>query len=130
MAPLPLSRSLRILIVEDDDLLGLVLSDLLEYMGHAVCAIAATEDDAVSAAQHHDPELMLVDVRLARGSGIDAMMRIMIMQPVPFIYMSGSILPPHARRSGTVALRKPFNADELARAIQHAVIVPDTGSIA
>ena len=74
--------------------MGLVLSDLLEDMGHAVCAIAATEDDAVSAAQHHEPELMLVDVRLARGSGIDAMMRIMIMQPVPYIYMSGSILPP------------------------------------
>src|ERR1039458_702062 len=62
----------RVLIVEDDALLGVYLAELLIGMGHEICAIEATEADAVSAAAQRGPDLMIVDARLRDGSGISA----------------------------------------------------------
>ena len=42
-------KALRILIVEDDALIGMLLAEMLEDMGHGLCAIEATEADAVTA---------------------------------------------------------------------------------
>ena len=43
--------SLRILIVEDDALIGMLLADMLTAMGHAVCAVTRTQHEAVAAAE-------------------------------------------------------------------------------
>ena len=34
---------LRILVVEDDALIGMLLADMLDAMGHTVCAVARTQ---------------------------------------------------------------------------------------
>ena len=39
--------ALSILVVEDDAMIGMLLGEMLEEMGYDVCAIAATEEDAV-----------------------------------------------------------------------------------
>jgi CheY-like chemotaxis protein len=51
-------KALRVLVVEDDALIVMLLSELLVGMGHDVCAIAGTEAEAVSAATRYDPDLM------------------------------------------------------------------------
>ena len=38
-----LMKALRVLVIEDDALIGLLLAELLAGMGHDVCATAATE---------------------------------------------------------------------------------------
>jgi DNA-binding response OmpR family regulator len=43
-------RALRILLVEDDSMIGMFLGMTLEQMGHEVCAIESTEAGAVAAA--------------------------------------------------------------------------------
>ena len=43
-------KALRVLVVEDDALIAMLLSELLAGMGHDVCATAASEADAVIAA--------------------------------------------------------------------------------
>ena len=63
-------RRLRIQIVEDDALIGLLLGDMLEVMGYEVCAIEATEIAAVSAAARCEPDLLIVDANLREGSGV------------------------------------------------------------
>ena len=65
--------ALRVLVVEDDALMGDLLAEMLEEMGHSVCAVALTEGDAVKAAARDTPDLMMVDVALGQGSGIVAM---------------------------------------------------------
>ena len=109
----------RILVVEDDAIIGLLLAETLASLGHDVCAVEATEASAVAAAALHRPDLMIVDVSLADGSGIAAMKQITRAAPVPHLFMSG-----HARQAampGAVLLTKPFREADLVQAIGRAL---------
>jgi CheY-like chemotaxis protein len=70
-------RPLNVLVIEDDALIALLLEDLLAGMGHVVCATAATEAEAISAAHLHRPDLMIADVRLRSGNGVSAVLEIL-----------------------------------------------------
>ena len=59
-------KALRVLVAEDDTIVGMLLGELLKEMGHDVCAIEASEADAVAAAIRCKPDLMIIDVRLGR----------------------------------------------------------------
>ena len=56
-----------VLVVDDEFLIAQGLCLQVEDMDLAVCATAATADDAVALAQAHRPELVLMDMRL-RGA--------------------------------------------------------------
>jgi DNA-binding response OmpR family regulator len=113
--------ALRVLVVEDDAMISMLLAGLLGEMGHDVCAIEATEADAVSAAAQHRPDLMIVDARLGDGSGVSAVEEILRTGFVPHLFMSGNVSRVMALRPGAVVLQKPFHEAELARAIQRAL---------
>jgi two-component system, response regulator PdtaR len=72
-----LIKALRVLIIEDDALIAMLLAELLAGMGHDVCASAATEAEAVIAATRYGPDLMIVDAGLGRGSGVSAVEEIL-----------------------------------------------------
>ena len=74
-------KALRILVVEDDPLIGMLLAEVLEGLGHEVCAIEANEADAVAAAARCSPDLMIVDARLGDESGIAAVDQILCTGP-------------------------------------------------
>ena len=120
-------KVLRILVVEDDALIGTLLAEMLEEMGHEVCGIEATETDAVVAAARERPDLMIVDARLRQGSGICAIEQVLRIGPMPYLFTSGDALRVRAQRPEAVTLQKPFDEAELARAIRLALIptVPD-----
>jgi CheY-like chemotaxis protein len=107
-----------ILVAEDDPIIGMLLVDMLESMGHAVCALINTPSDAVAAAAKYDPDLLLFDIRLANFSGIDAVRQICSTSPIAHIYMSGDLFPPGL--PDDVVLHKPFVEADLARAIARA----------
>jgi CheY-like chemotaxis protein len=111
--------ALSVLIVEDDAMIGQTLAEILENMGHRVCAIVATEDEAVADAMRHQPGLMLVDLNLQEGNGISALDRILKNDPKPCVVMSGA--PIQAGRPNATVLRKPFTKQDLAQAIQRVV---------
>ena len=111
----------RILVAEDDLVLGRLLGEMLLGLGHTVCAIETTEAGAISAAAHCHPDLMIVDLALGEGSGarvVDAVLRI---GPLPHVFVSGDVSRIAALRPHAVALQKPFRVAELARAIQRAL---------
>ena len=111
--------ALSVLIVEDDAMIGQLLAEILEDMGHMVCAIVATEDEAVAGAMRHQPGLMLVDLNLQEGDGVSAVDRILKNGPKPYVLMSGA--PIQAGRPNATVLRKPFTEQDLAQAIQRVV---------
>ena len=76
---------LEVLIVEDEPLIAGLLTDIMEEMGHHVCAVESTETGAVAAALKWQPQLMIVDAGLARGSGIAAVETILRTGFVPTI---------------------------------------------
>src|SRR5437868_4391528 len=110
-------KALRVLVIEDDALIALLLSELIAGMGHDVCATAATEAEAVIAAARHRPDLMIVDAGLGRGSGVTAVEEILRAGPVAHLFISGDAGRVQTRRPDAIAVRKPFRQAELARAI-------------
>ena len=114
-------RPLSVLLVEDDALIGLLLSEMLTAIGHSVCPVAETEADAVLAAAIYHPDLMIVDARLGDGSGVAAMAEILLTGPVPHIFMSGNLTPVRRARPDAVLLQKPFDEAALQRAMSSAL---------
>lgn len=113
-------KPLRILVVEDNALLALVLEELLVGMGHQVCATASTEVTAVNAADQQKPDLMIVDVGLRQGSGISAVDQICRLRPTPYFFLSGDAGRIRATKPDAIVLQKPFRLDDLAKTMDRA----------
>jgi CheY-like chemotaxis protein len=114
---------LRVLVIEDDALIVMLLAEVLSAMGHKVCATASTPAEAIAAARQEAPDLVLSDVKLRNGSGIDAVEEILRNQPVPHMFMTGDIAGLKLRLPNAVAVRKPFSEAALAKAIETALEV-------
>jgi CheY-like chemotaxis protein len=99
----------------------MLLADVLAEMGHDVCAIEATEANAVAAAVRCKPDLMIVDARLGDGSGVSAVKEILRAGFVPHVFVSGETSSIQAQRPDAVVIQKPFREPDLARAIQRAL---------
>lgn len=114
-------KALRVLVMEDDTVLGMLLAEMLEEMGYEVCAIEGDEAELVAAAVRCRPDLMIVDARLGEGSGILAVEEILRNGFVPHLFVSGDILRVKVLRPDAVMLQKPFREAELALGIQRAL---------
>lgn len=121
-----MTGTLRIVIAEDDALIAMYLEELLQLAGHEICAIAFTEAEAVAAALHHGPDLMIVDGTLGEGSGVAAMAAILRHQAVPHLYVTGD--PQHILElvPGAVVLTKPFSLQSLAQGIERVLRAADS----
>jgi len=113
--------ALRVLVVEDEAIIGMLLAALLGEMGHAVCAVVATEAEAVAAAAREKPDLMIVDAGLGRGSGIRAVAEILRTGFVPHVFVSGDTLSGAALDARAVVMLKPFSEPDLTRAVARAM---------
>jgi CheY-like chemotaxis protein len=111
--------AMSVLIVEDDAVIGILLAEMLGDLGYNVCAVAATEDDAVADAARHCPSLMIVDENLREGSGRSAVDRILRTRAVPCVFTSGTF--ERRARAGSISLRKPFTEADLVQAILRVV---------
>ena len=112
---------LKILIVEDDSQLATTLKYLVEdNPRYRVVAIADDADNAVAAAEHHNPDLALVDLHLARGStGFSAAVRLSDFD-VPCLFVSGKA-PSFAMPDLALGcLMKPFTAEDVHRSLAMA----------
>ena len=108
-------RHYNILVAEDDPMIGLLLVDLLTAMGHKVCALQTTEEGAVAAAAGCNPDLLLMDVHLSHGSGLQAVATIQRSKRIPYMYMTGALA--QAGQPGDIVLYKPFVEADLIDAI-------------
>jgi len=80
-----------VLVVDDEALIALSLSDMLEEMGLPVCGTAATARRAIELADLHRPVLILMDVRLkGTEDGVHAALEIHRRHGTPVIFITGS----------------------------------------
>lgn len=118
-----LNNTLRILIVEDEAIIAMLLKETVEGWGHVVCAIAKTEADAVDAAIRDQPDLIIADAGLKVGSGILAMETISKTHSIPHVFVTGNVRKVRALRPDAVVLEKPFFTHDLVDAIDRALAV-------
>lgn len=62
----------RVLLVDDDALVRTLLRTILEQQGLTVVGQASDGDEVVAAVQAHHPDVVLMDLRMARMSGVEA----------------------------------------------------------
>ncbi len=119
-------KALRTLVVEDDAMIAGLLAETLEGLGHAVCAVETNVANAVAAASHWRPDLMIVDVGLGEASGVAAVKEILRSGFVPHVFVTGHALSGISLGPDTVLIRKPFRVSDLDQAIQRALATAPT----
>jgi response regulator NasT len=119
------SERLRILIVEDETIVGMGLQNLLTAMGHEVIAQAASAAEALEQFRERHPDVVLVDVRLDGGDGIELAAQCLRLRRVPMIVISAysdAELVDRAAAAGVFGyLVKPVEQGQLAAQLEVAV---------
>jgi DNA-binding NarL/FixJ family response regulator len=116
----------RILLVEDDFLVGMEVETGLEEAGYEVAGIAATAEEAVELARTGRPALVVMDIRLASDrDGVDAALEIFRTLGIRSLFASahGDVQirarAEAARPLGWVA--KPYRVETLLKAVEDAL---------
>lgn len=114
----------RILVVEDDATLRGVLKALLESQRFRL-AEAATSERAEIEARAHKPDLLLVDLGLPDGDGVNVIRRVRVWSPVPIIVLSARTAEDQKIAAFDAGaddyVTKPFSAPELLARVRAAL---------
>jgi CheY-like chemotaxis protein len=121
-------KALRILVVEDDVMIGGLLAETLEDLGYVVCAVETNAVNAVAAAARHHPDLMIVDVGLGEGSGVAAVNEILRGGFVPHVFATGDALRDLSLGPEAVLIQKPFRGPDIVHAIERALAAKPTST--
>jgi two-component system, response regulator PdtaR len=115
----------RVVIAEDEALIRLDLAEMLAEEGYDVVAQAGDGETAVSLAEEHRPDLVVLDVKMPRLDGISAAERIARQRIAPVVILtafSQRELVERARDAGAMAyVVKPFGKNDLVPAIEMAL---------
>ena len=115
---------MRVLIVEDDTLVGMGLLRQLQKLGHSVVGQAADAAEARQMFRAHEPQLVLLDIRLGSDDGIELARDLLKQRRVPMIIISAFAekeLIDRATEAGVFAyLTKPVDERTLAAQIEVA----------
>lgn len=110
----------RVLIVEDEMILSLLIEKMVQSLGHKVIGKVTTGEEAVELAAEYKPDLILMDIRLqGEMDGIEAMTKIKKRANIPVIYITGNTDKMYRNKineSDYLAfLTKPISINELSR---------------
>lgn len=115
--------AMRILLVEDDELIRMNTSDILMESGHTVIE-AANATQAIDLVEREEFDVLMTDVGLPDMSGGDLSVVIKQRRPaIGVVFATGdNFLPPNAP-PGSVLLCKPYNESDVRSAIGQAMAV-------
>jgi CheY-like chemotaxis protein len=112
----------RLLVVEDEYLIRMLVEDMLADLGYDVAAAVGTIDEAREFATNGDFAAAILDVNVD-GEWIFPVADILAKRRLPFVFVTGygerSLPEPYRDRP---ALQKPFQVEQLKNAL--AGIVP------
>jgi len=115
----------RVLIADDEQPIRELLKAHIEMLGHEVIAMAEDGEEAVQFAQHTQPDLAILDIKMPVLDGIEAANRILETHPCPVIFLTGyaeeELLSKAEETGAFYYLLKPFRAEDLAPAITLSV---------
>jgi len=112
------TKKLRILVVEDEALVAMLMEDTLEELGHEVSAVASRLHDARELARTGDFDLAILDVNLD-GRPSYPIAQALKERGIPFAFATG-----YGNKGldqsfvGIPTLAKPFVGDDVARLIR------------
>lgn len=107
----------RVLIVEDEMLVSMLVEDIVGDFGCVVVGPAARLDQARPLAESADIDVALLDLNLG-GARSTPVADILARRGIPFVFMSGygalGLEPPHDTRP---VIEKPFSPESIEAAL-------------
>jgi CheY-like chemotaxis protein len=112
------SAGRRILVVEDELMIRMLLDGMLEDLGYTMAAEAGAIDEAMALAKQAEFDAAILDVNL-NGQPITPVVEILIERGLPFVFATGygQRGVPEAYRNNPT-LQKPFQAEALEQALK------------
>lgn len=118
--------SVSILIVEDEVLIALDLSDTFRAAGAEVVGPAGTADDALTLLDEHRIDAAVVDVNLGDGDSLPVV-HALARTGVPFVYYTGHETPASLGWPRAKVIKKPAVPSVLLTAVSELLPPRDTG---
>lgn len=114
---------IRLLVADDHEVVRSGLKSLVSGTDIQIIAEASSGDEAVKLVEHHKPDVVLLDIRMADGDGLNALGRIKLNRPkLPVLMFSGYDNPTYVARALALGasgyLLKDMGSDELLSAIR------------
>jgi CheY-like chemotaxis protein len=105
------------LIIEDESIVAMMIEDLIVDMGHEVVGTAGRLEQAQKLADELDLDFAIVDVNL-NGQHTYPVAETLKARGVPFVFATGyGVQGLKDEWKQSAVLQKPFQPDELTRAI-------------
>ncbi len=115
-----LATGKRVLVVEDELMIRMLLQDMLADLGYTLAGEAGRIEEALALAREGEFDVAILDVNL-NGQPISPVVEVLIERGVPFVFATGygqrGVPEPYR---GSPTLQKPFQADALAQALNAA----------
>jgi CheY-like chemotaxis protein len=107
----------RILVVEDELMIRMLLDGMLSDLGYTMTAEAGAIGEAMALAKQGEFDAAILDVNL-NGEPITPVVEILVARGLPFVFATGygQRGVPEAYRSNPT-LQKPFQVEALAQAL-------------
>ena len=123
-----------VMIIEDEAIIAMDITAIVEEMGHRVTGVARTRTAAVALAFGERPDLILADIQLAdNSSGIDAVndiLREFPELPVVFITAFPERLLTGKRPEPAFLITKPYSESQVRSAVSQAMFFASTETLA
>jgi len=126
------SPSIKILIVEDEMIIGAKISMQLTNLGYEVTGILSRGEEAIRHVKENKTDFILLDIRLkGKIDGIETAKQIQALSGTPIIYLTANSDEATFNRAKTTKpvafISKPFKQIDLQRAIELAICrMPDS----
>ena len=124
--PQPAAGAKRVLIVEDESMIRMLLADMVGELGYTIAAEAAQIEEALEAARNTEFDIAILDVNL-NGRPISPVADALAARGTPFIFVTGYSDPAVAEmHRNRPMLKKPFQLRNLKLTLEKAL---ENGSV-
>jgi CheY-like chemotaxis protein len=106
----------RILIVEDEPLIAMMLEDFLEMLGKQHVGTCDSVQSALATIEQEHPDAAILDINLSGGEKSWPVADALAAKNIPFVFSSGGeeVTDAHAARP---RLAKPYTMDGVEKAL-------------
>ncbi len=111
----------RVLIVEDESLIAMMIEEAVQEAGYISCGTAGSETDALKLAETQPPDFAVLDINLELGGSGLNVGRELNARGVTILYATG-YCPSHRAEMGETGARaclsKPYRPDDVPAALE------------